>query len=66
MKRDSGALIATVGAIVLAVACCVGVPLIAATAAAIGIGALLGGFGGLVFVAIAAIVALTLRWRQRV
>lgn len=67
MKRDSGVLVATVGTVVLAVLCCVGLPLVAAEIAAVGVGALVGGLGAALVIALiaAAVVAARIRLRHR-
>lgn len=62
MKRESGAFIASAGALFLAGLCCIGLPLIVA---AVSIGALFGGLGIAALIAIVAAIALTMRWRQR-
>lgn len=65
MKRDSVPLVATVGAMVLALMCCVGLPLIAAGVAAVGAGALFGGLGVALFVALIAAIIVLARYRLR-
>jgi hypothetical protein len=65
MKRDSGILVTTVGMVLLAVMCCVGLPLIVAAVAAVGAGALVGGLGAAVVIALIAVAVVLARGRLR-
>lgn len=65
MKKtnERGLMVATIGTVGAMLLCCVGLPLILAAVAAVGIGGVVGGVGGAVGVAV--VVVLLLIGRQR-
>ncbi len=61
----NGGTFAAIGAMALAVLCCAGLPLIIGAVAAVGAGALFGGLGAAVFVALIAVAVVLARYRLR-